>query len=131
MDRPWLKWSWHYGELQVDEFESRDDALLDAWTAGDAGAESLECIEAPGGTLVPGDEVMAYFIAKSDEAWERAEQQPTNTHRVLLESPNSKGRGVVGWYPSAEAAEAKAAAMRQLYGDRVRVERISHDRRTV
>lgn len=125
-----LKWAMVYGVIEVDEFDSVEDAVLTAERLSDAGAEALICIEVLGPDMhYPGDGVR---IIDRDEVWRLAAALrpptppplpgPRYTHYVDVWTPPDdrfdRRKVRVGWHHNAADAERHARKL-HLLGDRV------------
>lgn len=124
MNEPWLVWMWHYGSLEVDQFETREAAMSYAEGVADEGAGSLEVIEGPSGIVT--DAALDEFRAarREQEAAERT-RRPVYTHVVEAKPPTSEKWAWFGTYSSADEAEVARAELAEVIGAaRVRVEPI-------
>jgi hypothetical protein len=114
--KPWLKWSWVYGHLSVDSFDTLEDALAAAYYRQDD--ESLECFEGPDG-VVSKDLYREY--EREESARERNRRGPAATSGVRILGPDGKHWAWWETYSERRDAEAELERIRPIFGDRVKV----------
>lgn len=114
----WLKWSWRYGSLTVDSFDTFRAAVGSAAYASDFGSEAFSHIEGPEG-VVDSETVSV--------EWNRIKataRSPVLTYRVEIGSLRDRDEGRKGaysWHISESDANKTADELRAVYGDRVTV----------
>ena len=121
----WLKWAYRYSTLEVDDFNSLEEAVTAGHYASEAGTEALQCYEGPDGIV---DTALVAAIEEQLEAQEdHGSVAPKPTHKVVLSAPfdtdryGSRTVGVVEWAYSAAEAERKARPYREQFGNRAHV----------
>lgn len=121
-----LKWAWRYGVLDVDDFDSIDEAVRSAVWASGASEESfagIEVVYEDGRTEVV-DVAEQWRKVEQEEEEERASYPPT---KARLDLRSQQGQwALFRTFADAADAERDAAELRDIFGaDRVRVRPVS------
>lgn len=124
MSDEWLKWSWRHGGIDVDAYNSLEEAVKFAVHAADYGEESFAFIEGPDG-VVDAAEVQRIWDEIERRQDEEYQARPKATHGIKLVAPDgTEAEGRKAWYSTyrdRESADADATALRERFGDRVKV----------
>lgn len=122
-----LKWAWRYHVLDVDEFETYEEARASAGWANDECSEALECIEVwdeQGYRKIDGGDVLDDWYAAQDaeDAVRAADRQanppPPVIARLSLLAPNG-GAVELGRYTDEARLQRDVERFRRLLGDRL------------
>jgi hypothetical protein len=118
-----LKWAWRYGRLQVEAFDSLDDAIAAAGYASDDGQEAIDCVEVwcdDGYRRISGTEVLEMWRTDPDNEANQEPGSPPST-AVVIQHPDLKDSGRE-WFWDEDEAALRFGDLRRLLGDRVSVE---------
>lgn len=128
-----VKWSTVYGAKQAEVYDSVGDAVRAAISASDAGAESLDVIEAADGELIGVNHPLFVRIeAEIDAEWKALSPDPAKlTHYVEAKHPYAVGWVCVRSLTTQRHAEKVARDLAAAIGeDRVDVRHRDQPRRS-
>lgn len=116
-----IKWAWRYRTLDIEVYDSINDAVEAAEGAEDAGVESLDCLEVVYGgvpnRIISAEEVRGMWRERRGPYI----PAPAATTRVSVVHPTKSVRSSDLFVDSTKAEEW-AGQLKSLVGDRVTVE---------